>query len=300
MSRPRLSAAGPGPDQRGAVADEVPPQLRADHLSLAYDDRLVVEDLTVSIPAGKVTVIVGANACGKSTLLRGLARLLKPKGGSVLLDGTDIHRLPTRDVAVRLGILPQQPVSPEGITVADLVGRGRHPHQRWFRQFSHDDEAAVEAALVATGTAGLADRPVDELSGGQRQRVWIALTLAQGTPLLLLDEPTTFLDLAHQVEVLDLLAELNETEGRTVVLVLHDLNMACRYAHHLVAMGDGAIVAEGPPADVVTAELVADVFGLRAQVIDDPITGTPLVLPVPSRSLSRPAALSAAADGTVV
>lgn len=300
MRRPLLISALHGPQARRAGADEAPPQLRAERLSLAYDDRVVVEDLTVSIPEGKVTVIVGANACGKSTLLRGLARLLKPRGGSVLLDGTDIHRLPTRDVAVRLGILPQQPVSPEGITVADLVGRGRHPHQRWFRQFSHDDEAAVEAALVATGTAGLADRPVDELSGGQRQRVWIALTLAQGTPLLLLDEPTTFLDLAHQVEVLDLLAELNETEGRTVVLVLHDLNMACRYAHHLVAMGDGAIVAEGRPADVVTVALVADVFGLRAQVIADPVTGTPLVLPVPSRSLTRPAALPPAADGTVV
>ena len=191
-------------------------------------------------------MIVGANACGKSTLLRGLARLLKPKGGSVLLDGEDIARLPTKQVAIRLGILPQQPIAPEGITVADLVARGRHPHQRWFRQFSIEDEAAVAAALDATEITDLADRSVDELSGGQRQRVWIALTLAQGTPLMLLDEPTTFLDLAHQVEVLDLLADLNEREGRTIVLVLHDLNLACRYAHHLVAMKDGADRRPGP------------------------------------------------------
>ena len=208
-------------------------------------------------------MIVGANACGKSTLLRGLARLLKPRGGNVLLDGQDIHRLPTREVATRLGILPQQPIAPEGITVADLVGRGRHPHQRWLRQFSPDDEAAVDAALAATATTDLADRRVDELSGGQRQRVWIALALAQGTPLMLLDEPTTFLDLAHQVEVLDLLADLNEREGRTIVLVLHDLNLACRYAHHLVAMKRRrASSAEGTPAEVITAEIVAEVFGL--------------------------------------
>ena len=245
---------------------------------------MVVEDLSLRIPSGRVTVIVGANACGKSTLLRGLARLLKPRGGTVLLDGQDIHRQPTRTVATRLGILPQQPIAPEGITVTDLVGRGRHPHQRWMRQFSLEDEAAVLAALEATEIADLADRSVDELSGGQRQRVWIALALAQGTPLMLLDEPTTFLDLAHQVEVLDLLARLNEVEGRTIVLVLHDLNLACRYAHHLVAMKEGAVVAEGTPAEVITADLVADVFGLRCAVIDDPLTGTPLVLPVPART----------------
>jgi iron complex transport system ATP-binding protein len=181
-----------------------------------------------------------------------------------------------------LGILPQQPIAPEGITVSDLVGRGRHPHQRWHRQFSVDDEAAVMTALDATGTTDLADRSVDELSGGQRQRVWIALALAQGTPLMLLDEPTTFLDLAHQIEVLDLLAHLNETEGRTIVLVLHDLNLACRYAHQLVAMKDGAIVAQGPPAEVITAETVAEVFDLRCHILDDPLTGTPLVLPIPA------------------
>jgi iron complex transport system ATP-binding protein len=258
------------------------PALEAEGLSLAYDDRLVVDGLSLRIPAGSITVIVGANACGKSTLLRGLARLLRPRGGAVLLDGQDIQRLPTKQVATRLGILPQQPIAPEGITVDDLVARGRHPHQRWLRQFSVDDEAAVAAALEATEITDLADRSVDELSGGQRQRAWIALALAQGTPLMLLDEPTTFLDLAHQVEVLDLLVTLNETEGRTIVLVLHDLNLACRYAHHLVAMREGAIVAEGIPAEVITPALVEAVFGLRCEVIDDPLTGTPLVIPVPA------------------
>lgn len=256
--------------------------LAAAGLSLGYDDRVISQNLSVDIPHGRVSVIVGANACGKSTLLRGLARLLRPAAGTVLLDGTDIARLPTKEVATRLGILPQQPIAPEGITVADLVSRGRHPHQRFFRQWSTADEAAVDAALAATRTADLADRSVDELSGGQRQRVWIALALTQGTPLMLLDEPTTFLDLAHQVEVLDLLAELNATEDRTIVLVLHDLNLACRYADHLIAMADGAIVAEGPPAQVITAELVADVFDLDAQIHSDPITGTPLVIPVPA------------------
>jgi iron complex transport system ATP-binding protein len=256
--------------------------LAARSLSLAYDQRVVVHDLSLTIPPEAVTVIVGANACGKSTLLRGLARLLAPRTGTVLLDGQDIHRLPTREVATRLGILPQQPISPEGISVADLVARGRHPHQRWFRQWSITDEQAVAAALAATQLTDIAHRPVDELSGGQRQRVWIALALAQGTDLMLLDEPTTFLDLAHQVDVLDLLAELNATERRTIVAVLHDLNLACRYAHHLVAMKNGAIVSQGPPAEVITPATVEDVFGLACDVIADPLTGTPLVLPVPA------------------
>lgn len=263
-------------------------RLRAVDVSLSYERRMIVDGLTLDVPDGRFTVIVGANACGKSTLLRGLARLLSPKGGRVILDGEDIGRRSTKDVATRLGILPQQPVAPEGITVADLVSRGRHPHQSWLRQFSSDDEAAVAAALEATGTTDLADRTVDELSGGQRQRVWIALALAQGTPLLLLDEPTTFLDLAHQVEVLDLLARLNHEEGRTIVAVLHDLNLACRYADHIVAMRDGAIVAEGEPAAIVTPELVAEVFRLEAHVVPDPLTGTPLVVPVPSAAARRP------------
>ena len=257
------------------------PGLRASHLSLSYGSRIVVPGIDVAIPTGQITVVVGANACGKSTLLRGLGRLLKPVGGSVLLDGRDIHSLPTREVATRLGLLPQTPTAPDGITVADLVGRGRFPHQRWYRQWSPDDAEAVARALAVTGTTALADRAVDELSGGQRQRAWIAMTLAQGTPLLLLDEPTTYLDLAHQVEVLDLLADLNEVEGRTIVIVLHDLNLAARYAHHLIAMADGRIVAEGSPTEVVTAEMVEEVFGLPCRVIPDPLTATPLVLPRP-------------------
>jgi iron complex transport system ATP-binding protein len=267
-----------------------PHRLRAEHLRLGYDADDVVADLSIAIPAAAFTVIVGANACGKSTLLRALARLLRPRGGTVLLDGSDIHRLPSRQVARKLGILPQGPVAPEGITVVDLVRRGRHPHQRWYRPASADDEAAVAAALAATDMSGLANRPVDELSGGQRQRAWIAMALAQGTDILLLDEPTTFLDLAHQVEVLDLLADLNETEGRTVVAVLHDLNQASRYAQHLVAMAGGRVAAVGPPATVVTTDTVRAVFGLDVRVIDDPVTGTPLVVPL-SRS-DRAAAAS--------
>jgi iron complex transport system ATP-binding protein len=254
--------------------------LEAQRLRLAYDQRVIVEDLSLTIPAGRITVIVGANACGKSTLLRALARLLTPRSGVVLLDGEEIRRLPTRTVAQRLGMLPQSPLAPDGIAVADLVARGRHPHQRWFRQWSAADEIAVHEALAATGTAELADRPVDELSGGQRQRVWIAMALAQGTDILLLDEPTTFLDLAHQIEVLDLLADLNAARQRTIVCVLHDLNLACRYAHHLVAMRGGTIVAEGPPGEVMTEDTVAAVFGLSARIIADPVTGSPLVIPI--------------------
>ncbi len=254
--------------------------IRAEGLSLGYDQRLIVDDLSVTIPQGRVTVIVGANACGKSTLLRGLARLLKPRAGAVFLDGDLISRLSTREVATRLGILPQSPVAPEGLTVGDLVGRGRYPHQRWFQQWSAEDEEAVADALRATRITDLAERPVDELSGGQRQRAWIAMALAQGTPLLLLDEPTTFLDIAHQVEVLDLLLDLNRAEGRTIVMVLHDLNQASRYADHIIAMAGGRILAEGPPADVVTEELVAAVFDLPCRVIPDPVSGTPLVIPI--------------------
>ncbi|MHB1138765.1 MAG: ABC transporter ATP-binding protein [Microthrixaceae bacterium] len=274
----------------GATSSTLSPEspLTAEHLRLAYDRTVIVHDLDVRIPAGRVTVIVGANACGKSTLLRGLARLLPPASGSVLLDGEDLHRLSTKQIATRLGILPQSPTAPEGITVADLVARGRYPHQRWFRQWSKEDETIVASALEATNTTDLAERTVDELSGGQRQRVWIALALAQGTPLMLLDEPTTYLDLTHQIEVLDLLAELNEHEGRTVVIVLHDLNLACRYADHLIAMKAGRIVAEGSPSQVITAPTVHEVFGLDCEVMSDPLCGTPMVVPRPrSRSRSR-------------
>jgi len=258
-------------------------RLVADHLSLAYGERPVVDDLSLRVPDGEVTVIVGANGCGKSTLLRGLARLLRPVSGAVLLDGEAIHRLSTKQVARTLGLLPQNPVAPEGVTVVDLVGRGRHPHHGAFRRWTREDEAAVAQALELTDTLELADRPVDELSGGQRQRVWIAMALAQGTDLLLLDEPTTYLDVAHQVEMLDLLAELNTSRGTTVVMVLHDLNLSARYADHLVALREGQVAAEGAPNDVVTEELVARVFELDCRVITDPVSHTPLVVPVGRR-----------------
>ncbi|MGW4834603.1 ABC transporter ATP-binding protein [Streptomyces globisporus] len=256
------------------------PDLRAEGLHLGYDDRAVVSGLDVAVPPGRITAIVGANACGKSTLLRALARLLAPRDGAVSLDGRALHSIPTRELAQQLGILPQSPVAPDGLTVIDLVNRGRSPHQTWWRQWTKADEQAVHDALAATGTTDLADRAVDELSGGQRQRAWIAMAVAQGTPVLLLDEPTTYLDLAHQIDVLDLVVDLNRREGRTIVMVLHDLNQACRYADHVIAMKEGDIVAEGAPADVITAETVEDVFGLRCQVTTDPVSRTPLVIPV--------------------
>jgi len=254
--------------------------LAVEGATIGYDDRVVVSDLTLEIPAGKITTIVGANACGKSTLLRAMARLLRVRAGRVLLDGAAIDTLPSRDVATVLGLLPQTPISPEGIAVADLVGRGRYPHQGWFRRWTPQDDEAVEDALRATDILDLADRAVDELSGGQRQRVWIAMALAQQTDVLLLDEPTTFLDVAHQVEVLDLLTDLNRSRGTTIVMVLHDLNLAARYTDHLVALREGRLVAQGAPRDVVTPELVAEVFGMTAQVVPDPVSGTPLVVPV--------------------
>lgn len=254
-------------------------RLHAQGVTLGYDARTISSDLTVAIPDGSFTVIVGANGCGKSTLLRGLARLLKPRHGSVYLDGDVISSYSTKEVARRLGLLPQVQVAPEGISVVDLVSRGRFPHQKLLRQWSPEDEAAVVGALEATETLGLASRFVDELSGGQRQRVWLAMALAQQTEILLLDEPTTYLDIAHQVDVLDLCAGLQANGGYTLVAVLHDLNMACRYATHIIAMQEGAVVAEGPPSEVITADLVEQVFGLKCRVIDDPETGTPLVVP---------------------
>lgn len=256
------------------------PDLRAEGLRLAYDDRIVVDGLDLEIPSGRITAVVGANACGKSTLLRALARLLAPKEGAVLLDGRSVHSIPTRALARQLGILPQSPTAPEGLTVIDLVGRGRSPHQTWWRQWSGTDEEAVHEALRATDLTDLAHRAVDELSGGQRQRAWIAMAVAQGTPVMLLDEPTTYLDLAHQIDVLDLVTDLNRNQGRTVVMVLHDLNQACRYADHVVAMKAGRIAGEGPPAEVITAATVADVFGLRCVVGEDPVSGTPMVVPM--------------------
>ncbi|WP_447042223.1 ABC transporter ATP-binding protein [Streptomyces sp. DSM 118878] len=255
------------------------PRLAARGVTVGYGGRVVIDGLDVTIPPGVITTIIGPNGCGKSTLLRTLTRLLKPTAGTVVLDGEDIARLKTRTVAKKLGLLPQAPVAPEGLTVADLVARGRHPHQSWLRQWSSDDADVVAKALAMTGVADLADRPVDSLSGGQRQRVWISMTLAQGTDLLLLDEPTTYLDLAHAIDVLDLVDDLHES-GRTVVMVLHDLNLATRYSDNLVVMREGAILAQGHPRDVITAELLEEAFGLRARVVDDPVGDRPLIVPI--------------------
>jgi len=263
-------------------------RLHAEAVTLKYDERTVATDLSVSIPDASFTVIVGPNACGKSTLLRALSRLLKPSQGKIILDGGDIASLPAKETARRLGLLPQSSTAPEGITVADLVARGRYPHQSFLRQWSEAYELAVAQAMEATRITELAGRLVDELSGGQRQRVWIALVLAQETPILLLDEPTTYLDIAHQIELLDLLAQLNR-QGRTVVAVLHELNHACRYATHLIAMREGAIIAQGKPSEMVTEQLVKDAFGLSSIIIPDPVSGTPLIVPKSSTAHIEPA-----------
>ncbi len=254
--------------------------LTVTQLTAGYGESDILTDLDLAVPPGKITVIVGANACGKSTLLRAMSRLLTPRHGQVLLNGKSVHNTPPRELAQTLGLLPQSPIAPEGITVADLVSRGRHPHQGLFSRWTKRDDEAVQAALDATRTADLADRPVDELSGGQRQRVWIAMALAQETEILLLDEPTTFLDINHQIEVLDLLTDLNHARETTVVMVLHDLNLAARYADHLVAVSGGRIHVAGPPEAVLTEETVRQVFGLESRVIADPISGRPMMLPI--------------------
>jgi iron complex transport system ATP-binding protein len=252
--------------------------LKAQGVTLAYENRVISEELSVAVPDNSFTVIVGPNACGKSTLLRALSRLLSPSQGKIVLDGKDLAAYRPKEAARLVGLLPQSSTAPEGITVEDLVGRGRYPHQGFIRQWSAADQDAVDRAMAATNIAPLASRRVEELSGGQRQRVWAAMALAQETDLLLLDEPTTYLDIAHQIDLLDLFADLHE-QGRTLVAVLHDLNHAARYATHLIAMKDGAIVAQGAPTEIVTAELVHEVFGLRCRVVEDPATGTPLVVP---------------------
>ena len=254
-------------------------RLRGHDLTLAYGDTRVAEHLSVDIPDGAFTVIVGPNACGKSTLLKALARLRTPQAGQVYLDGALIGSYPTREVARRLGLLPQTAIAPEGIRVAELVARGRHPHQSLFGAWTAADDRIVAQALRATAIEDLADRLVDELSGGQRQRVWVAMVLAQDTPLMLLDEPTTYLDLAHQIDLLELFRDLNRREGRTLVAVLHDLNHACRYADHLVMLREGRLVAQGAPGEIVTAALVEQVFDLPCRIIQDPVSGTPLVIP---------------------
>lgn len=254
-------------------------RLHAENLALAYDSNPIINELHLAIPTGKITTLVGPNGCGKSTLLRGLARLLHPKRGYVYLDGKAIHTMPTKELAKQIGILPQSPVAPEGLTVRELVAQGRYPHQSWLQQWSKTDESITQEAMEITNIVHFAERPLDTLSGGQRQRAWIAMALAQETEILLLDEPTTFLDLSYQIEVLDLLHELNEA-GRTIVMVLHDLNQACRYAHYLVAMRDGQICVQGEPAQVMTEQMVADVFRVNARIAPDPVTGTPMCIPI--------------------
>lgn len=256
-------------------------------LRLGYGQRVICDNLSVTIPNARFTAIVGPNGCGKSTLLRSLCRLMRPLAGQVCLDGRDIHQLPTRQLARRMGLLPQSSQAPAGITVADLVARGRYPHQGLFRQWSEDDARAVSQAMAATGVAELAECEVDQLSGGQRQRVWVAMVLAQQTPLLLLDEPTTFLDIAHQIDLLELFRRLNREADHTLIAVLHDLNQACRYADHLIVMADGRIVAEGDPVELMTEELVATVFGLDSVIIEDPVSGTPLMI-ARGRSAQKP------------
>ena len=253
--------------------------LEAHSLSLGYGQTKVIEDLQLTIPKGQITVFVGANGCGKSTLLRSLARLIKPQTGEIFLNGMGLKKQTTKEVAKNLAILPQTPLAPEGLTVLQLVKQGRYPHQSWLKQWSKEDEAVVNRVLELTDMKEFEEQTVDSLSGGQRQRAWIAMTLAQKTDVILLDEPTTYLDLAHQIEILDLLFELNEKENRTIVMVLHDLNLACRYAHHIVAICDKNIYSQGKPEEVISPQMVKDVFSMRCEIGQDPLYGTPVCIP---------------------
>lgn len=256
-------------------------------LTLSYDKNSIVAGLDLAIPTGQMTALVGPNGCGKSTLLRGLARLLKPQSGTVYLDGKAIAQLSTKEVAKRIGILPQSPSAPEGLTVRELIAQGRYPHQTWLQQWSQEDEQMLKQAIAMTDLAPFAERPLDTLSGGQRQRAWIAMTLAQNTDILLLDEPTTFLDLAHQIEVLDLLYDLNRDRGRTIVMVLHDLNLACRYADNLIALRNGQVFAQGTATQVMTETMLREVFGLESQIVADPVAGTPMCIPIGRKAIVR-------------
>jgi len=254
--------------------------IESQDLTLKYDTQIVIDGLNLTIPKAQITVLVGSNGCGKSTLLKSFARLIRPSQGTVLLNGKDIHRRSTAAVARELAILPQSPTAPEGLSVYQLVRLGRYPHQTWLQQWSKEDETIVTQALAQTELTEFQDRPVDALSGGQRQRAWIAMTLAQNTDTLLLDEPTTYLDLAHQIEVLDLLFELNATRQKTIVMVLHDLNLACRYAHNMIAIANRQVYAQGNPAQVLNATMVQDVFHLQSKIVKDPLYGTPMCIPI--------------------
>ncbi|MEI7026906.1 ABC transporter ATP-binding protein [Paenibacillus sp. y28] len=253
--------------------------LAAQGLSLHYGDTTIIEGLDLQIPRGQISILIGSNGCGKSTLLRSFARLLKPSQGAILLNGQQISRMSTKQVAREMAVLPQGPVLPEGLTVLQLVRLGRYPHQSMFQQWSEEDEHQVRKALHVTDLEQLHNRAVDSLSGGQRQRAWIAMTLAQNTEVLLLDEPTTYLDLAHQVEILDLLYELNQTEQRTIVMVLHDLNLACRYAHHMIAVHNRGVHSQGRPEDMMTKEMIRTVFGMECEIGTDLLFGTPVCIP---------------------
>ena len=254
-------------------------RLNTVQLDIAYEHRTIVEDLNIQIPDGQITALVGANGSGKSTILKAMARIMQPKGGSVLLDGKSIHKQSTREVAKQMAILPQNPTAPEGLTVAELVSFGRFPYQKGFGSLKSEDKEMVQWAIEVTGMTEFHDRPIDQLSGGQRQRAWIAMSLAQDTDILFLDEPTTFLDMAHQLEVLHLLEHLNRTAGRTIVMVVHDLNHASRYAHHMIAIKQGKAIASGSPVEVMTADVLREVFGIEADIVADPRSGLPLCLP---------------------
>jgi iron complex transport system ATP-binding protein len=254
-------------------------RLTTSNLDIAYDDRLIVQDLNIAIPQGKITALVGANGSGKSTILKTMARIMIPSKGNVLLDGKSIHKQSTKEVAKQLAILPQNPTAPDGLTVSELVSYGRFPYQKGFGSMTKQDREIVQWAVEATGMTEFADRPVDHLSGGQRQRAWIAMSLAQETDILFLDEPTTFLDMAHQLEVLHLLQKLNEFNNRTVVMVVHDLNHASRYAHHMIAIKSGKVAGEGSPIEVITPEIMREVFNIEADIVPDPRSGVPLCLP---------------------
>jgi iron complex transport system ATP-binding protein len=253
---------------------------QSEKITAGYDNKTILEDVSITIPSNKISIIIGANGCGKSTLLKTMAKLIKPTAGHVSLDGKQIHKMPPKQLARVLGLLPQSPIVPEGITVADLVGRGRYPHQTFLSGWTKKDYEAVAEAMEIMNITEFADRNIDELSGGQRQRVWIAMALAQQTDILFLDEPTTYLDITYQVEILDLLTDLNRKRGTTIVMVLHDINLSARYADYIFALEKGKLVTEGPPSKVITSKLIEEIFGLHSTVIKDPVSGTPYVVPI--------------------